>query len=236
VRAMPPLPTSNDEYAVTRASDDPFDEKIEVIQVSLRDRMRFYKLRVTPDAGIKAASFNEQLKPELIPEQNDPFCVDWISDVRAEPYYVGEKALRLADPEKQGYVVRWPIWGSRFNSRNYPSTAMVIDDIETILETSLQDSLGINRREYKEYSAVLLIPDYYDRPYVRDMVQLLLIRMGFKQLCVQQESLAATYGAGISSACVVDIGATTVSIACIDEGMVIPETRRGFLFYFRERI
>ena len=33
---------------------------------------------------------------------------------------------------------------------------------------------------------MLVIPDYYDRSYVRDMVQLLLIRMGFKQLCVQQ--------------------------------------------------
>ena len=33
---------------------------------------------------------------------------------------------------------------------------------------------------------MLVIPDYYDRPYVRDMIQLLLIRMGFKQLCVQQ--------------------------------------------------
>lgn len=63
--------------------------------MSLRDRMRFYKLRVTPDAAIKAASFNEQLKPELIPEQNDPFCVDWIHDIAAEPFYVGEK-VRLA--------------------------------------------------------------------------------------------------------------------------------------------
>lgn len=224
-RAQSPPSTSNDEYAVARGSDDPFEEKLEVIQVSLRDRMRFYKLRVTPDAAIKAATFNEQLKPELIPEQNDPFCVDWIHDIAAEPYYVGEKALRLADPEKQGYIVRWPIWGSRFNTRDYPSTAMIIDDIEAILETSLELSLNINRREYKDYSVVLVIPDYYDRPYVRDMIQLLLMRMGFKQLCVQQESLAATYGAGISSACVVDIGATTVSIACVDEGMVIPETR-----------
>ncbi|KAI9440349.1 hypothetical protein H4582DRAFT_1936346 [Lactarius indigo] len=221
----PPPPPNGDEYAVARASDDPFDEKIEVIQVSLRDRMRFYKLRMTPDAAIKATGFNEQLKPELIPEQNDPFRVDWIYDIATEPYYVGEKALRLADPEKQGYIVRWPIMGSRFNTRDYPSIAMIIDDIETILETSLQGSFGISRSEYKDYSAVLVIPDYYDRPYVRDMIQLLLVRMGFKQLCVQQESLAATYGAGISSACVVDIGATTVSIACVDEGMVVPETR-----------
>ncbi|KAH9992981.1 nucleus protein [Russula compacta] len=224
-RVLQPPPTNSDEYVGARGSDSPFDDKIEVIQVSLRDRMRFYKLRVTPDAAVKAATFNEQLKPELIPEQNDPFCVDWIHNIAAEEYYVGEKALRLADPQKQGYIVRWPIWGSRFNMRDYSSVAMIIDDIETILETSLQGSLGISRQEYKDYSAVLVIPDYYDRPYVRDMIQLLLVRMGFKQLCVQQESLAATYGAGISSACVVDIGATTVSIACVDEGMVVPETR-----------
>ena len=59
--------------------------------MSLRDRMRFYKLRMTPDAAIKAAAFNEQLKPELIPEQNDPFRVDWIYDIATEPYHVGEK-------------------------------------------------------------------------------------------------------------------------------------------------
>ena len=42
---------------------------------------------------------------------------------------------------------------------------------------------------------------------------------------LKQESLAATYGAGISNACVVDIGATTTSIACVDEGLVLPDTR-----------
>ena len=39
--------------------------------------------------------------------------------------------------------------GSKFNARDYTSTAMIIDDIETILETSLQDSFDISRREYK---------------------------------------------------------------------------------------
>ena len=65
--------------------------------MSLRDRMRFYKLRMTPDAAIKATGFNEQLKPELIPEQNDPFRVEWIYDIATEPFYVGEK-VRLATP------------------------------------------------------------------------------------------------------------------------------------------
>ena len=46
---------------------------------------------------------------------------------------------------------------------------------------------------------------------------------------MKQESLAATYGAGISNACVVDIGATTTSIACVDEGLVLPDTRSVFI-------
>lgn len=95
----------------------------------------------------------------------------------------------------------------------------------------------------QNYSVVLLVPDVYERPYVRDLANLLLVTMGFKQICVQQvgkpvlislrvnakwipqESLAATYGAGISSACVVDIGALNTSIACVDEGMVVADTR-----------
>ena len=39
--------------------------------------------------------------------------------------------------------------GSKFNARDYPSTAMTIDDIETILETTLEGSFSISRREYK---------------------------------------------------------------------------------------
>lgn len=46
----------------------------------------------------------------------------------------------------------------------------------------------------------------------------------------RQESLAATYGAGISTACVVDIGAVTSSIACVDEGLVISDSRQGIYF------
>lgn len=72
---------------------------------------------------------------------------------------------------------------------------------------------------------MLVIPDFYDRAYVREMTNLLLNTMGFKQLCAQQESLGATFGAGISNACVVDIGATQTSIACVDEGLVLPDTR-----------
>lgn len=33
---------------------------------------------------------------------------------------------------------------------------------------------------------VLVIPDFYERAYIRDITNLLLVTMGFKQICVQQ--------------------------------------------------
>lgn len=38
----------------------------------------------------------------------------------------------------------------------------------------------------QNYSIVLVIPDFYDRIYVRELVNMLLVSMGFKQICVQQ--------------------------------------------------
>lgn len=140
---------------------------------------------------------------------------------------------------------------------------MTLNDIEQILRTTLKDSLNITSRDYKvrldqldhifsyrlqNFSVVLVIPDFYDRTYVRHWVNILLVSMGFKQLCAQQvcgvrlhamqalmqvakESLAATYGAGISSACVVDIGAKITSIACVDEGLVVADSRYDIAGY-----
>ena len=41
----------------------------------------------------------------------------------------------------------------------------------------------------KDYSAVLVIPDLYERTYVKDLIDILLLKIGFKQICVQQASL-----------------------------------------------
>ena len=38
----------------------------------------------------------------------------------------------------------------------------------------------------QNYSVVLIIPDFYERAFVREFVHLLLVTMGFKQVCAQQ--------------------------------------------------
>jgi hypothetical protein len=38
----------------------------------------------------------------------------------------------------------------------------------------------------QDLSVILVIPDYFDRFYVRELANVLLVQMGFSQLCVQQ--------------------------------------------------
>lgn len=57
--------------------------------------MRFYKLRVTANAASIASTFNEQFKPEIIPEANDPFRVNWINESNEDPV-VGEAVSDLS--------------------------------------------------------------------------------------------------------------------------------------------
>lgn len=47
----------------------------------------------------------------------------------------------------------------------------------------------------------------------------------FKAITIIQDSQAVTFGCGVSSAVVVDCGAQKVSISCVEEGFVVPESR-----------
>jgi actin-related protein 8 len=49
---------------------------------------------------------------------------------------------------------------------------------------------------------VLVVPDFYDRAYVRELINVLLVTMGFKQVCAQQESVVV----GIAHLCNDNVG------------------------------
>lgn len=65
------------------------EAKIASIATSLRDRMRFYKLKVTGNAAQMATSFNEQFQPERV-EDDRKQRRDWIlKPTRADDVLVG---------------------------------------------------------------------------------------------------------------------------------------------------
>ena len=79
--------------------------------------------------------------------------------------------------------------------------------------------------DVNKYKVMLLIPDLYDKAYVETWCQLLLKFIGFGKVGIIQESIATTFGATMSTACVVDVGAQTTKISCVDEGMIISDSR-----------
>lgn len=85
--------------------------------------------------------------------------------------------------------------------------------------------LGIPKDEWANYNVSLIISDLYIMSEIEALVELLLNGMGFASVMLQQEGVCATFGAGLSSACVVHIGSTHSSITCVDEGLVVGSSR-----------
>ncbi|KAJ2107259.1 actin-like protein arp8, partial [Coemansia sp. RSA 921] len=101
----------------------------------------------------------------------------------------------------------------------------VLGDIESIWTQALDRELGIQHTHIAQLGVVLVIPDIFNRTEVEALACMLLQRMGFAHLLVQQSSALVTFGAGFSSACVVDVGAQKTSITCVEDGHCSPESR-----------
>ena len=138
--------------------------------------MRFYKLRITPNATKIASTFNEQFQPERISEHND-YEQEWIDGTKTDATLVGEqvrypshdvvatahmvarKALRLADPLVGNYSVKWPIHGSNFNTRDYTSLQAILRDLELLISHTLADRFDIKQSEYGVCISPRFLPD-----------------------------------------------------------------------------
>lgn len=204
-----------------------FDKYRNQITQDFRARMRYYKRRMLPNSSDIVMQFNSTSRPEVIPEHNDTNQAEWTDTSRTPAYFVGEKALWVSDNR---YAIRWPIFHGSLNEAEYSTQMELLDDISLIIKETLETELLINCKDFSQYSCVLAIPDLYDKIFVREMMNLLIGDLGFSQVGIIQESVGATFGAGISSACVVDVGAQKISISCVDEGMCLPDSRVNMKF------
>lgn len=232
------FPPASDEVAPKREVRDgevvfnaAFDETKAVVTKDFKSRMRFYKRRMLPNSRETAANFNKKQEPEQIPDHNDPAKKDWI-DASAIPedkqYYVGEEALKLPiGPHLKNWRLRYPILNGKFNEQllDYRLPQELLGDLDHIVSESLQKAFEIDKKELASHKAILVIPDLYDKVYVETWVDVLFKMVGFGRVGIIQESVAATFGAGATCACVIDVGAQTTSIACVDEGMIINDSR-----------
>lgn len=224
-----PVRTVNDEGQVF--FNEEFDEVKENVTKDFKARMRYYKRRMLPNSRETAANYNKRQEPEMIPDHNDPMKKEWIDlkdpKYNKKKFFVGEEALSLPICEKfTDWKLRFPVINGRFNesSDDYESCQEILGDLSNIIVESLSD-LDIKKPQLANLKAILIIPDLYDKMQVETWCDLLFRQVGFGRIGIIQESVLATFGAGATSACVVDVGSQTTSIACVDEGMVINDSR-----------
>lgn len=206
-----------------------FSRKFKKMSEDLKVDMRAKKYKVLPNSKEMVVNFNRRQAPDEISELNDKLRIEWtdISEAKETDCFVGMKALRIPDDSTPRFQVLYPLQSGVFNenANDYTSAQMLYGDFGTIIEEALEDELGLSRPQWKEYHCVVVIPDLYDKRYVDEITCQCLNFWKFKLVAVIQESYAATFGAGYSSACVVDIGAQKTSMACVEEGLVIEDSR-----------
>ncbi|MGH0140671.1 UNVERIFIED_CONTAM: hypothetical protein FKN15_037779 [Acipenser sinensis] len=172
--------------------------------------------RRIPVSADQARAFNKQMRPAVL----DPSSrVKWTNTSHHPEFLVGEEAL-LVNPT-DCYNIHWPIRRGQINLHGGPGGTLtaVMADLETIWSYAIQKFLEIPLRDLKYYRCILLVPDINNRQHVKELVNMLLMNMGFSGIVVHQESVCATFGSGLSSACVIDVGDQKTSVCCVEDGV-----------------
>lgn len=196
---------------------------------------RANKRRVLPNSRELVTKWNSTNPPDLISAHNDPVQIDW-TELPANPkqapnYIVGAAALRIPEKSHPRYRLYWPVRYGWLNENDYESRATLYRDFFLILEESIKTELGLTRkREWNQYSAVFIIPDLYEKTFVSQVLEEFILDFSFQRVCFIQESIAASFGAGFPSACIVDIGAQKTSVCCVEDGMCIEDCRINLKF------
>ncbi|KAM4057099.1 actin domain-containing protein [Hirsutella rhossiliensis] len=201
-------------------------------QHELKTEMRANKRKVLPNSKELVQTFNRRTEPEVIQKHNDPLEIEW-TDIKTleDPEspascFIGNDALRVPDDSDPKFKLWWPIRNGWWNEDDYTSQEHLYDDFETLLDRALRQELGLKTNsEWQQYSCVFVIPDLYDKRYVEQILRSCMTWFEFSRLCFVQESMAATFGAGYTQACVVDVGAQKTSVTCVEDGLCIEDSR-----------
>ncbi|KAL6119946.1 actr8 [Pungitius sinensis] len=173
-------------------------------------------VRRTPVSAEQARAYNCQIRPAVLESSSR---VKWTNTANQPHHLVGEEALHVNPSDC--YNIHWPIVRGQLNVHAGAggSLTAVLADLETIWSHVIQKQLEIPLKDLKYYRCILLVPDICNRQHIKEVVNMLLLNMGFSAIIVHQESVCATFGSGLSSACVVDVGDQKSSLCCVEDGV-----------------
>ncbi|KAI9028022.1 hypothetical protein DFJ74DRAFT_516349 [Hyaloraphidium curvatum] len=126
---------------------------------------------------------------------------------------VGAPAYKLMHPIKYGMP----------NTEDYATREAWLDDMEEIWGWSAEQA-GVSREERWKWRVIIVVPDAWEK-CAWGMLGRVLGSMGFRRAICMQESLAATFAAGYSQNCIVDMGEGKTSVTIVEDGLMVPDTR-----------
>ncbi|KXJ94782.1 actin-related protein, ARP8 class [Microdochium bolleyi] len=209
-----------------------WSKKFQKMSNDLKIDMRANKRKVLPNSKELVVNYNRRTEPEEIQKHNDPVEIEWTDVGMLEDptslasCFIGNAAQRVPDDSQPKFRLWWPIQHGWLNEDHYTTTEHLFDDLETLIDKAIRQDLGLTQTSaWKNYSCVFVIPDLYDKRYVEQILKSCMIWFEFSRVCFVQESMAATFGAGYTQACVVDVGAQKTSIACVEDGLILEDSR-----------
>nr|XP_043628961.1 actin-related protein 9 isoform X2 [Erigeron canadensis] len=143
-------------------------------------------------------------------------------------YICGEEAMRISPTEP--YCLRRPIRRGHLNISQHYSMQQVLEDLHAIWDWILIEKLHIPRSKRNTYSALIVVPETFDNREIKELLSIVLRDLRFSSAVVHQEGLAAVFGNGLSTACIVNIGAQVTSIICVEDGVALPHTQMSLRF------
>ncbi|KAF3456836.1 hypothetical protein FNV43_RR01490 [Rhamnella rubrinervis] len=143
-------------------------------------------------------------------------------------FICGEEALKISPTEP--YCLRRPVRRGHLNISQHYSMQQVFEDLHAIWDWILTDKLHIPLSERNMYSAILVVPETFDNREIKELLSIILRDLHFSSAVVHQEGLAAVFGNGLSTACVVNIGGQVTSVICIEDGVALPTTEKTLPF------
>lgn len=145
------------------------------------------------------------------------------SERRCREFVCGEDAMKISPTEP--YCLRRPIRRGHLNISQHYSMQQVLEDIESIWDWILIEKLHIPHSERNMYSCLIVVPETFDNREIKEILSVVLRDLRFSSAVVHQEGLAAVFGNGLSTACVINIGAQVSSVICVEDGVALPHTQ-----------
>lgn len=207
-------------------------EQISLIDKELKQRIRQQKIRILPTTYQQAVTFNQQVQPDIIPDHNDYNKIENTEVKESNTYFIGKDAIRLAElsKDKTNWKLYYPFKYGILNVEDYESSEHCMSDIDLIWSYALENVLNIPKEKWNDYHFVLIIPDSFNRKQAKLLMKMILIDMKFKACLLVQEGVGGAFGAGIPTACIVDIGAKYTSVSCIEDGFLNIASRRSLKY------